>query len=90
MKNKEEVIFSDTSTIKKVIEDENEIYRNSTPEFKVMKDVLSSLSRAYYAIKYKEGNKEESNEDALLELVEARGKLTALSYMELAKSKKGE
>lgn len=83
MKKKDEAIYTDFNSSMERIKAQNERYENASPEYKVLHGVLNNLNEAFYAIKYRSRAKE----DILLELAQARGKVTALAIMELNKDK---
>lgn len=78
-----ETIYSDIDANMKRIKVQNERYENATPDYKVLYGIFNNLSNAFYAIKYKEKGKE----DILIELAEARGKVSTLMIKELHKTK---
>lgn len=85
-KNKEDPVYSDITSSMERIKAQNERYENATPEYKVLHSVLNHLSNAFYGIKYKSRTKEE----VLLDLAEAKGKISVLMLEELDKTKNKE
>ncbi len=82
MKKKEEPNYSDINSTMERVKAENERYENASPEYKVLHSVLINLSNAFCGIKYRQ----KSKEDVLLELAEAKGKISVLAINELNKS----
>lgn len=86
IKKKEEPIYSNITHSMERIKLQNERYENATPEYKVLHGVLNHLSNVFYGIKYKSRTKD----DLLLDLAEAKGKLSVLMLEELDKTKNKE
>lgn len=86
MKKKEETIHTNFNSSMEIIKEQNERYENASPEYKVLYGVINQLSNVFYGIKYKSRTKEE----VLLDLAEAKGKISVLMLEELDKTKNKE
>lgn len=84
-KDKEQIIYKDLAGFREREQKRQERWEKSTPEYKVLTEVLNNLSRAYYGLKYKD-----TKESILMEIVEARGAVKALMYLEQAKESKSK